>query len=101
MKKLAILAAGVVVLGVSAAQAQTYYYSGSDCRYPGPAYSNDAFSNECAYPNYAYPSYAYPYNSYNAYYGDYPDTTVVVPPPPVFGFARPFPFRRHVFVRRY
>jgi hypothetical protein len=96
MKKLAILAAGAVVLGASAAQAQTYYYAGPDCRYPGPAYSNDAFLNECASP-----SYSYPYNSYNAYYGDYPDTTVVVQQPPVFGFARPFPFRRHVFVRRY
>jgi len=103
MKKLAILAAGAVVLCASAAHAQTYYYPGGDCRYPGPAYSNDAFSNGCGYQAYGYPSYGYPYGSYNAYYGDYPDAAVVVQPAPVvpfpFGFTRPF--HRHVFIRRY
>jgi hypothetical protein len=102
MKKLAILAAGAVVLCASAAHAQPYY-PGGECRYPGPAYSNDAFSNECGYRAYGYPSYGYPYGSYNAYYGDYPDAAVVVQPAPVvpfpFGFARPF--HRHVFIRRY
>jgi len=97
MKKLVILAAGAMVLCASAAHAQTYYYPGVDCRYPGPAYSNDAFLNECAYP-----VYAYPWNSY-AYYGDYdyPVTTVVVQPPPVSVFPRPFLFHRHVFIRRF